>query len=446
MRLLRLAGVVPQSRVRWEEAPVGGLTAMSLRLSSSIRGVGFVIISLFFLVPMFRIVFGGLREVLTFEQVTGEVTAYQSPDQSRAIGADRSGRIDYSYVVEGTVLNGSFPPRDQLNMPRAPYRTLNRSHHPGETVTVFHCPADPKKSTLEPRIEPGAFPIITFVLPFCLVGWVYLLKPAWLVANDDEERASRSPGKTALVLYLLASGVAMVAMFFVMGVVTWQVAVLLGSLLPTIIIPGVLILVIRWTRFSRSAPEIAGKAEDRRVNRRQAALIAFACIFWWGAVGVFLVDDVVFWIQCAHGTATYQAAQGAVLCSVVTEHPILKGRSACKLHVRYSYEVEGQTYVGDRVHFASRHWLIGRESAERQRRSYAPGTAVRVWYDPASPEHAVLDMSVPNYRWLLTVLLVPSVVIGAALVVKLVFAARELTIRSGPGSRAVEVRGIDVQT
>lgn len=58
--------------------------------------------------------------------------------------------------------------------------------------------------------------------------------------------------------------------------------------------------------------------------------------------------------------------------------------------VRYRYEVAGRAYTGERVSFESGLSPV-RGLAEAAVARYAPGSTVRVFYDPARPDRAVLE-------------------------------------------------------
>jgi hypothetical protein len=60
------------------------------------------------------------------------------------------------------------------------------------------------------------------------------------------------------------------------------------------------------------------------------------------------------------------------------------------LHVVYEYQIKGRRYTGTRiapVHESFKSWW----SATRRARRFEPGTDVRVHFDPAAPDRAILD-------------------------------------------------------
>ena len=58
--------------------------------------------------------------------------------------------------------------------------------------------------------------------------------------------------------------------------------------------------------------------------------------------------------------------------------------------VVYRYEVDGRPYTSGRLEFDPAHARMSRSEVDDLLRGYRPGMAVRVRYDPARPERAVL--------------------------------------------------------
>lgn len=57
--------------------------------------------------------------------------------------------------------------------------------------------------------------------------------------------------------------------------------------------------------------------------------------------------------------------------------------------IEYEYQVDGHTYRSDKVRMGT--WSLSVRDAAQVIRNYAPGVPVTVYYDPADPQHAVLD-------------------------------------------------------
>jgi hypothetical protein len=63
-----------------------------------------------------------------------------------------------------------------------------------------------------------------------------------------------------------------------------------------------------------------------------------------------------------------------------------------RFHVKYSYDVGGQSYVGDRIDVLTRE---GHKYPLTGARHFPLGTAVAVRFDPRNPRRAVLEVNVP---------------------------------------------------
>lgn len=70
--------------------------------------------------------------------------------------------------------------------------------------------------------------------------------------------------------------------------------------------------------------------------------------------------------------------------------------------VLYTYEVDGVTYEGSQLSLQGTVYVGSREDAERLLLPYPAGTAVMPYVDPANPERAVLDRTLPNAIWVFT--------------------------------------------
>lgn len=85
--------------------------------------------------------------------------------------------------------------------------------------------------------------------------------------------------------------------------------------------------------------------------------------------------------------------------------------------VEYRYELSGRSYTGSRIAFAQTGYG-SRGRAERNLAKYPVGGAVRVMYDPAKPDSAVLECRNP-LAWVMLivgiVLVAVAVVLGVVL-------------------------------
>jgi hypothetical protein len=78
--------------------------------------------------------------------------------------------------------------------------------------------------------------------------------------------------------------------------------------------------------------------------------------------------------------------------------------------IRYSYEVDGQKFEGDRLRYGNEShnsWT----SAKDEQSLYPPGKAVQVYYDPTTPNRSVLIKGI-GLSWLAMALGLMALVIG----------------------------------
>jgi len=71
--------------------------------------------------------------------------------------------------------------------------------------------------------------------------------------------------------------------------------------------------------------------------------------------------------------------------------------------VRYRYQVNGQTYTGERIHAGATEGWPTRGAAEEVLQPYPQGTTVRVYYDPRNPAEALLEPGNAGSVWVLLV-------------------------------------------
>jgi hypothetical protein len=86
----------------------------------------------------------------------------------------------------------------------------------------------------------------------------------------------------------------------------------------------------------------------------------------------------------------WPSTSGTVESAAVAMQPESNERKLFGARVRYRYEVGGRGFTGERISFESGP-SPNRGLAEAIVQRYAPGSTVRVFYDPAHPERAVLE-------------------------------------------------------
>ena len=82
------------------------------------------------------------------------------------------------------------------------------------------------------------------------------------------------------------------------------------------------------------------------------------------------------------------------------------------VEVRYSYEIDGRSLEGNRLRFGSKS-QDQRAKAEQEKRLYATGKEVRVYYDPENPKNASL---ITGFEGWLTKIVVPAIILLIGLV------------------------------
>jgi hypothetical protein len=138
-------------------------------------------------------------------------------------------------------------------------------------------------------------------------------------------------------------------------------------------------------------------------------------------------------------TANWRETSGVILFSNVERY--YRGKDIAKevLQLSYHYTVDGVTHEGNRVAFKSFAWFFG--DLKKLAAKYSKDQEVTVYYDPLQPENVVLEKGTTRVDAILLVILalidafilliwipLPPVLIllGAALVVFLIFLFREL--------------------
>ena len=126
-----------------------------------------------------------------------------------------------------------------------------------------------------------------------------------------------------------------------------------------------------------------------------------------------------FQLQQGLKTNDWPAAEGRIVESKIVEGKASgsSGRRRSRgfdrkytVHVRYSYEVNGQKFESDRLRYGNESH-DSRASANDEQLLYSPGKAVQVYYDPMSPHQCVLIKGI-GLSWLAMALGLMGLVIG----------------------------------
>lgn len=137
-------------------------------------------------------------------------------------------------------------------------------------------------------------------------------------------------------------------------------------------------------------------------------------------LGLFLIGAAVKTLLWYHSTASWRLAAGRVLRSWIREQSPELGTASTlyEPEVEYEYTVDSRLFTGYTVSFED---LVSSDPRIAQRivHDYPSGAMVNVLYDPAQPDHAVLERHIN--RVFIGLMLVLGVVITLIGLVGLVY-------------------------
>lgn len=121
-------------------------------------------------------------------------------------------------------------------------------------------------------------------------------------------------------------------------------------------------------------------------------------------IGALLGSSVLFWrgLQSrswpsVEGTIVHLQIREQVVDTTDTGDPIV-----CVFpNIEYEYEVAGNTYRSTRIRFGGTLYWSGEEAIRKLSEMYAPGTPVRVHYNPKRPQEALLEPGISAVAWIL---------------------------------------------
>ncbi len=140
-------------------------------------------------------------------------------------------------------------------------------------------------------------------------------------------------------------------------------------------------------------------------------------------------------------TNDWPAAAGRIVESKIVEKKVdgSSGRSRSRISerdytvdVRYSYEVEGRRFEGDRLRYGNESH-DSRASAREEQSLLAVGKEVQVYYDPKTPSQSVLIKGI-GLSWLGMALGMMALVIGLVVMFHMVRSRASSTRVGMPGS------------
>jgi hypothetical protein len=132
----------------------------------------------------------------------------------------------------------------------------------------------------------------------------------------------------------------------------------------------------------------------------EPALTRFGVGLGGVAIGVLLIREALGSLAQSVDRRRGPTAPGRIVSSRV-QGPSGPDLDTWYLHVVYEYEVKGKRYSGTRIaptHESFNSWW----SAMWRARKFERGTDVRVYFDPAAPDRAILDPRLATSRaWIL---------------------------------------------
>lgn len=151
-------------------------------------------------------------------------------------------------------------------------------------------------------------------------------------------------------------------------------------------------------------------------------------IFGGGFTFLGLLFVIIGGFEFRQGLRTndWPAAAGRIVESKIVERKVdgSSGRRRTRssdrdytVDVRYSYEVEGQKFEGDRLRYGNESH-DSRASANDEQLLYPQGKAVQVYYDPKTPSQSVLIKGI-GLSWLAMALGLMALVIGLVVIFRM---------------------------
>jgi len=111
---------------------------------------------------------------------------------------------------------------------------------------------------------------------------------------------------------------------------------------------------------------------------------------------VFLIGGpIVGFISLKGLYLSYEASSWETVPGEITELKFSTHRGATSRHVKYSYTIKNREYIGDKEYFG-----LTISTNNETTGGYIKGSAVTVFYDPATPENSVLKPHKRRAIWL----------------------------------------------
>lgn len=150
-------------------------------------------------------------------------------------------------------------------------------------------------------------------------------------------------------------------------------------------------------------------ARSRKRGAGGVFLILFGGFFlaFTGAFDLFIAQDA---FASAEARSSWPTRSATIVSSRVVTSSTSDGTSY-SAEVRYTYDVEGRTYEGDRVRLGTP-MSFGDDHAERVVDRFPAGAEVRAWVDPDDPTRAALDVERMAAEPLMFIFLTPFHCVG----------------------------------
>jgi hypothetical protein len=157
-------------------------------------------------------------------------------------------------------------------------------------------------------------------------------------------------------------------------------------------------------------------------------------LFWCSFV--FFANGVLVWNLIRQLQASsYPSVPGTILSSEVKVHHDSEGTSY-RPEVRYRYAVDGQTFEGEQIRYDE--ISMGKRHAQSIVDRYPAGQAVTVYYHPAAPGNAVLELGLDTSGIAGMLFLTPFNAVAAAIIIGA--AAWRRSLRLGRPVLGISVR------
>ncbi|MBI2957105.1 MAG: tetratricopeptide repeat protein [Acidobacteria bacterium] len=143
------------------------------------------------------------------------------------------------------------------------------------------------------------------------------------------------------------------------------------------------------------ARQLEARAEaisPRSEERRRKDFATYLAVGFFGFYGLLVGFNGLRMLIRMYASRQWPTTEATIVNSEVVE---TGGLARYRLEITYRYSVEGFSYVGDTVSFATGNFVWREETARRQVARYVPNTSVPVHYCPRNPKLATLEPGGP---------------------------------------------------